>query len=507
MEFTSSASADSPFKDRVKPFNPGTSSRQRLRVVVMGLLILLPASRLKAQGLSTLHALAPGSTNSSGVYTNQDGAHPLGGVILSGITLYGTAQEGGLSGNGTVFAFNPGGSGFAILHSFSATSGASGANSDGAFPQAGLIASGNALFGTTLAGGGSGAGTVFALSTDGTGFTNLHSFTGPSANADGAYPYSGLVLSGSTLYGTTSEGGKGANGAIFAINTDGSGFRNLYPFTPTTINASGLFTNSDGAHPWAELVLAGNTLYGTASQGGTAGKGTVFALNIDGTGFTNLHNFTGLSSDGAYPYAGLILSGNVLYGTTEFGGTQGRGTVFAINTAGSGFTTLYSFSGGTDGAAPSCQLLLTTNTLYGTTQAGGFADEGAVFAINTDGSSFRSLYNFSGLNDGGVPVAGLVPGNGILYGTASEGGNSGLGTVFSISPASVSSPRLTIILSGPNVVLLWPADATGFTLQSTTDLVPPTVWSPVLIPPVLVNGQNAVTNPISATQQFFRLFQ
>src|SRR5438477_64525 len=81
------------------------------------------------------------------------------------------------------------------------------------------------------------------------------------------------------------------------------------------------YTNSDGAPPFADLILSGNTLYGTAYGGGSSGKGTAFRLNIDGTGFTNLHSFTATSgplstnSDGAFPEARLILSVNVLYGT------------------------------------------------------------------------------------------------------------------------------------------------------------------------------------------------
>ena len=70
------------------------------------------------------------------------------------------------------------------------------------------------------------------------------------------------------------------------------------------------------------MILSGNTLYGTATDGGSSGNGTVFAVNTDGTGFTNLHSFTALdlyytNSDGANPYAGLILSGNTLYGTAH----------------------------------------------------------------------------------------------------------------------------------------------------------------------------------------------
>src|SRR6266481_5640859 len=94
--------------------------------------------------------------------------------------------------------------------------------------------------------------------------------------------------------------------------------------------------NSDGANPNAGLILSGNTLYGTTAAAGSASKGTVFAVNTDGTDFRILHSFTG-GSDGAHPWAGLIVSGNTLYGTAYSGGSSGRGTVFAVKTDGTGF--------------------------------------------------------------------------------------------------------------------------------------------------------------------------
>jgi uncharacterized repeat protein (TIGR03803 family) len=90
------------------------------------------------------------------------------------------------------------------------------------------------------------------------------------------------------------------------------------------------FTSADGAQSWGSLVLSGNTLFGTAYSGGTGNYGTVFAVNTDGTGFTNLHNFY-YATDGEQPEAGLILSGHALYGTAYSGGSGSFGTVFSLS--------------------------------------------------------------------------------------------------------------------------------------------------------------------------------
>ena len=82
------------------------------------------------------------------------------------------------------------------------------------------------------------------------------------AGSDGDYPYAGLILSGNTLYGTTAYGGSSGNGTVFAVNTDGTGFTNLHSFTARSVL---IYTNSDGADPHAGLILSGNTLYGTAT--------------------------------------------------------------------------------------------------------------------------------------------------------------------------------------------------------------------------------------------------
>jgi len=140
-------------------------------------------------------------------------------------------------------------------------------------------------------------------------FTNLYDFNSSYNGDEGPFPNSGLLLSGNTLYGTTPQGGSYGQGTVFEVNTDGTGFTNLYSFDET-----------NGSYPFGTLVLSGNTLYGTASDFGGGGGGTVFSINTDGTGFTNLYIFysvDGQTPNGLEPIAGLTLSGNTLYGTSS----------------------------------------------------------------------------------------------------------------------------------------------------------------------------------------------
>ncbi len=446
---------------------------------------LLPVA--EAQSFQTLYSF---TTNSGSPFnTNCDGAFPCAGLLLSGNVLYGTAQEGGSSGYGTVFAVNADGTAFTPLYSF--TNGG-----DGAYPYAGLLLSGNTLYGTAQEGGSSGYGTVFAVNTNGTGFVTLCSFAGITVNPiAGYFPYCGLVLCGNTLYGTTAFGGSGLSGTLFKVNTNGTGFAPLYNFSALANK-----TNSDGAVPFAGLLLSGHTLFGTTEQGGNSGYGTVFKVNTDGTGLTTLYNFTN-GSDGFDSEAGLILLGNTLYGTTEKGGNSGYGTVFQLNTNGTGFTTLYNFTGGSDGANPLAGLLLSGNTLYGTAFRGGSWGNGTVFALGANGSGFSTLYSFSANNtngnncDGAYPGAGLILSGHTLYGTAFNGGGSDDGTVFALNLAVPIS--LNIQLNGASVVLSWDDPASVFSLQSA----PAVTGKFTNIP----GATSPYTNSITGTQQHFRL--
>lgn len=400
-------------------------------------------------GSGTVFKLQPDGSGFSIIYSftnGSDGAGPAAGLVLSGGTLYGTAENGGSGGHGTVFKINTDGSGFATIYSFTAYT--SGTNSDGASPLGRLVLAGNTLYGTASAGGvANGFGTIFKVNTDGSGFTNLHTF-GLLGVSDPAFPMAGLVLSGSTLYGTTEAGGgSGAGGTVFKIDTNGAGFLAVHTFSPAP---SG--TNTDGAHPKAGLVLSGGTLYGTTSAAGK-GYGTVFSLNIGDSSFTNIYSFTN-GADGSTPVADLAISGGTLYGTASAAGTNfpGWGTIFTVNTSGTGFSNLYEFAQGTSGTSPVAGLLLSGSTLYGTTPHTSGANGGTIFKLDTGGTGFTVLANGS---DGAQPQSGLVLSGGSFYGTTSAGGVSGAGIVFKVGtngtgfttlhafPAAVYAPGIS----------------------------------------------------------------
>jgi uncharacterized repeat protein (TIGR03803 family) len=435
------------------------------------------------QTLTSLHVFTPLSVPFRG--TNTDGATPYAELAVSNNVVYGTTFFGGALNSGTVFSITLNGNIFTNLHSFTGLS-------DGGDPLGGLVLISNTLFGAAFQGGISNAGTVFALNADGSNFRVIHNFN----RIDGAGPQKGLIASGNRLYGVTQ------NNTLFALQTDGNGFTNLH-----------IFNGLDSGIPNSGMVLANGVLYGTTADGGANGGGIIFSIGTNGAGFNLLYSFEGTSANppftnsaGATPTAGLVSFGTKLYGTTFYGGIWGQGVVFSINKDGSGYTNLYTFTGGLDGGNPSGRLVTTGSYLYGATSSGGLHGASTVFALRMDGTEFNLLYTFNGGLDGAAPQEGLTLVNNTLYGAATFGGiGTGNGAIFSLS----FSPQLSISTSESNMVLVWPTnyvgfDYSGYTLQFTTNLVSP-FWTANLPAPVVINGQYTVTNPISGTQQFFRL--
>lgn len=342
-----------------------------------------------------------------------DGGRPIAGLTVVGPKIYGTAG-GSVPIVGTVFSMNHDGSDYNVLHSFNTSS-----INDGQFPYGTLTSVGITLYGTTSAGGSAGGfGTVFSMNLDGSNYRVRHSFN----QADGRDPQAALTLVGSTLYGTTVDGGSTFGGTVFKMSLDGSGFQSIHTF------ASG----TDGGGPRAAITPVGSTLYGTASAGGAHGDGTVYSMNLDGSNFQVLHSFAGGVNDGQEPYGALLNIGSTLYGTTRLGGFYAAGTVFSMNLDGSNFKLLHTINPSVgDGSRPHAGLIIAESTLYGTTAGNDNQGGGTVFAMSLDGAKFQTLYTFSGGIDGKNPFAALAIHDSTLFGTTYAGG-TGHGTVYSL---------------------------------------------------------------------------
>jgi len=307
------------------------------------------------------------SGNEAGLHSftgGSDGAFPKYGSLLmdQAGNLYGSTEQGGAYGSGTVFKIDTSGN-KTVLYSFGPYG-----SGDGYYPWAGVIMdkAGN-LYGTTSGGGAAYSGTVFKLDAFGNE-TVLHSFTGP----DGAFRQASLIMdSAGNLYGITTWGGAYGYGTVFKLDTSGN----------ETVLYSFAEARGDGGEPYdyGSLVMdAAGNLYGTTFHGGAYGVGTVFKLDTSGNE-TVLHSFNG--SDGEGPDAGLMMdaAGN-LYGTVPWGGAYNKGTVFKLDTSGNEVV-LCNFAG-SDGAHPYAGLIMdTAGNLYGTAGEGGAYDLGTVFKI------------------------------------------------------------------------------------------------------------------------------
>lgn len=311
---------------------------------------------------------------------------------------------------------------FSVVYTF--TGGADGAN-----PFANLLLSGGVLYGTTSGGGAQNAGTVFTVNTTTKAETVLHSFAG--GRTDGSAPLGGLIAnSAGNLFGTTYTGGAHNFGTVFKIPAAGGSLTILHSFKGPP---------SEGSGPSGTLVMdhAGN-IYGTTYSGGdTSGYGTTFEITAGGTYSTG----QSFSPDGALPRAGLFLSDGILYGTTYGGGAHlFGGTVFQVEVT----KPLYTFTGGADGSQPEDSLIGDgEGNLYGTAAGGGDGSfgngHGVVFELNPTTGQETVLYTFTG-PDGSSPTGALVrDGNGNFYGTTTQGGAFGHGTVFELSGGTLTT--------------------------------------------------------------------
>jgi uncharacterized repeat protein (TIGR03803 family) len=485
---------------------------QTCRLFMACLFLTVLAPNIDAQ-VVTLHNFSK-FTNSS--QDNSDGYDPHGNLLLVGTNLYGTVYTGGAYGKGTLFAISTNGMYFTNLHNFGKPS-----TTDGVQPICALIQVGNKLYGTCQ-GASPISGNLFSINLDGSGYTNFYSFSFPVAdpsdfmltNANGAFPQGGLVASGNRLYGTTVDGGPMGSGTIFAIDTDGTGFTNLHSFALVS-GPDG--TNSEGSNPYDALVVSGGMLYGTAYNGGGFGYGSVFSMSTNGGSFTNLHSFPLIGSDGSNPYSSLLLANGVLYGATSFAGDFNTGTIFKINTDGTGFGVLHEFSKdnfGTDydGENPYCTLILLGDTLIGTGADGGTNTTGTIFTVNINGNNFAAISHFGWIENNGdgtytnahgaYPKGGVILAGNTLYGMAEFGGDVNHGTVFGLALPSTSS--LEITHTGTGMTISWPITAVGFDLQGCTDISAAN-WTNVVTGLTVVATNFVFTSSFDEPSTYFRL--
>ena len=411
----------------------------------------------------TIDLYADGGTTAVGTGT-------VGSNNTFSVSTTGTFADGGHTFTATETSATTGetsaNSGGSTLYSF--TGGA-----DGSTPRGSLFAdaAGNLIGTTTFGGtrdGGGNNGTVFEIAnTSGSASapayaatpTTLYTFTGE--NTDGAEPDSGLVADANgDLFGTTQSSGSsgGMNttqnnggGAVFEVVNTGMPGAPAYADGAVTLYPIG--TQFTGLNAGLAIDAAGD-LFGTTRSGGEDEDGTVFEIANTGTPTapvyatapTTLYSFTG-GADGAIPQAGLITdAAGDLFGTTVQGGANGYGTVFELANTGTPTapvyattpTTLNSFTGqGTDGAYPDTSLIAdAAGDLFGTTSSGGTNGGGTAFEIrkNADGTFAQTPITLASFES--APSSLTIDTGGNLYGTIEQSGPYGNGSVFEIAKNS-----------------------------------------------------------------------
>jgi uncharacterized repeat protein (TIGR03803 family) len=382
-----------------------------------------------ASGCGTIFKISPNGTLTTFPFDGTNGSQPLAGLVeAANGNFYGVTTGGGANNVGTVFKFTPNG-GLTTLYSFSVNTGYA--------PQGGLVLAGDGNFYGTASSGGPaagqcnpGCGTIFKITPKGQ-YTTLHNFNGIP---DGGNPLATMTQApNGKLYGTASDlGNAGSYGTVFTITPAGN-------FTVVH-----QFDNTDGAYPFGGLILgADGNFYGQTDLGGASkfgAYGTVYKMTPAGK-VTTLHSFE--QTDGDNPVSNLVqgTDGN-FYGTASYGGTHPNfGTVFKITPSGT-FTTLHNFDS-TDGSYPYAGLIQATNgKFYGATFAGGSSSAcsfgcGTVFSLSVGLGPFVETLPNSGKVGAAVRILGTD-----LIGTTSVtfNGTAAKFTVISKSEIKTNVP-------------------------------------------------------------------
>ena len=360
-----------------------------------------------------------------------DGRTPVGGLTAHNGRLWGITKSNieshqtnyvPIARGGIIFSFDPNNPGdIRTEYEFE--------NQTGSSPDGSLYVHNNQLWGTTDKGAYADEGGIYHFDPNTTIYTEAHRF-GPVASSS-----SEVLQVGNKLYGLGRAGGAYPYGSIFSVSLDGKQAKLLH-----------LFDEENGSHPVGKLVLANNELWGVTQQGGAEHAGVIFRIDTSAANYTVVHHFSP-DTEGSYSESGLVLLNGKLWGTTQESGTgnsnvQHWGTIFAIDTTGANFETVYRFDRFT-GHGPDGPLTVYDGKLWGVTQFGGNTfdedsnlGQGVIFRIDSSGSNFLVVHNFEfqflrPLTTGVHPYGGLTVSNEKLWGSTLDGGD-GNGVAFTI---------------------------------------------------------------------------
>jgi uncharacterized repeat protein (TIGR03803 family) len=347
------------------------------------------------------------------------GGHPWGSLIQSSDgNLYGITLRGGTSNNGVLFSFDINASNYLVLKNFNSV--------DGSSPFGSLIeASDGKLYGMTREGGTSGFGVIFSFDRSSANYTKVKNFQ----NTDGAYPVTSLIqASDGKLYGSTVAGGSSNTGVIFSFEITTSGY--------TLIKNLSYY---DGMNPYSSLVeTSSGKLYGMTWNGGTFNGGVIYSLDPITSSYAVVKNFD--AANGGNPQFTELQTNadGKLYGLTGKGGSDNRGVIFSFDPSTSTYNKLKDF--GDDNAfSPQGTLCKASNgKYYGMTSQGGTSNVGVIFSFDRATSTYTVVKNFND-SDGANPSGSLIQAsNGKLYGMTVNGGASDAGVIFSFDPVNAN---------------------------------------------------------------------
>jgi uncharacterized repeat protein (TIGR03803 family) len=332
--------------------------------------------------------------------------------------LYGVNNIGALGTFGTLFEFNPTTNALAVKYIFNSAN-----TINGRFPNGGLTAIGNRLWGAASAGGANSAGTIFTYTISNNSFAKRFDFTTATS---GSGPVGQYVFHNGKIYGTASYGGANSDGTLFEFDTTTNTFLKLLDFSNTT----------SGRLPSAGLMMAANNkMYGITRQGGTSDLGVVYELNPVGNLFTvKAQITTAIGSNSIVPFTQY---NNKLIANTNLGGVAAGGTIFSYDTTTFALAKLIDF-GKSEAANPHSGFIITSTGRYiGTTAEGGTTNNGTLIEYLPATNTITVLHNFLGGSAGATPKGNVLEApNGKLYGVTTEGGANGLGVIFEFTPST-----------------------------------------------------------------------